>query len=248
MPTRRPRTLVARLVAAVVLVLLAGCRGGDADEAPPTTVSLADLEVAVSAVAEEQREADAAVADHLAAVRDVDQVLRQVVDEVTVDVGLAAVAEAASALDQLDPELTREQLRELAARVDRARRQLAEVRPTAAPEVRDYLDAEDEVLLAVRDHAEAGDAIAQLVERHRPGYLAALGTLDAVAERREDLRDPAEAAAAVEVALAPHVRPIELAQGQLEPFRRERDATGRAVNEAAADATAAFERLPPSGP
>jgi hypothetical protein len=107
-----------------------------------------------------------------------------------------------------------------------------------------YLDAQDGMLRAVREHAAAGDAMLQLVERHRPTYLAAIETILEVADGEEFAGDDAETAEAIQAELADLLESLDLAEQELETFRQQRRDSGQRVNEAAADAATIFDQRP----
>lgn len=107
-----------------------------------------------------------------------------------------------------------------------------------------YLDAQDEVLVAVRDYARVADRLAQLVVRHWPTYEEIDAIVVDVAQRRGNYRDTGEAMDALAVELDPLMGDLATAQRQLADYRDRREEAGRAVNEATADAVTVYEQRP----
>lgn len=239
-----------------VLLLLAGlavgCEASPAteptDDASRTAV-LQALRGRMADVAEAQADADAALNAVLETVRRLDEAVADLEREATFDQRLSDHADlheevAATAVgDDL-----REDWFAVAEVVDAARADLAEARARLQdPWEVDYLDAQDEVLVAVRDYARVADRVAQLVVRHWPTYEQVEARIAEVAEQRGDYRDAAEARDALLVELDPLLGDLATAQEQLAEYRDRRQEAGRAVNEATADAVTVHEQRPTAG-
>jgi hypothetical protein len=240
-----------RLSSALLLVVLAaGCTlVGGGDQAAPASAS---IDEGLATVAEERRAADAEVDEALAVTGDADDALSRVRRPAFVAEGIEEVRQVVARLEELDPSSGRAQLRTLATSVDDVRTTLAAARERADDEPWEatYLHAQDQMLQAVREHAAAGDAVLQLIERHRPAYLDAL---DRAAEVLAEELDPGDAddevdratvAGRVEEGLAGMLEPLELAREELETFQRRRQETRQRVNETTADAATVFDQRP----
>jgi hypothetical protein len=245
----RPVTL---LLTALVVVLSACAT--TVPDAPPTASEtdhgalVDDLRDAVAAVAAAQAAADTRLLAALAAVRAVDEGLAPLRAVDTIDDGVAAWPDAEAAFRRADVTDLRAGYLATAAAVDRARETLATTRIqlTSDWEVT-YLDAEDEVLAAVRSYAESADRLAQLLERHWPAYVRVADQVSSFVERRWFFRSPQEALDALTVELDTLLIDLAAAQGELAQFRREREAAALAVNEATAEAVAVWNRRPTPG-
>jgi hypothetical protein len=214
----------------------------NSSEGAPTTSELGET---MREVAERRQEADDEVTRALAVLRRADDALAHARRAPLVDQGLEEGREAGEELAELAPDEVRTQLRDLARRIDEARGLVARLRESTGDEAtwrHRYLGSQDALLQALREHAAANDALLQLVQRHRESYETALAALEEVAEAREELEDEAAAAAAVDEALGAVDGPLRLGREELGEYRDRRRATGRRVNEAAADAATVLEQ------
>ncbi len=235
-----------RVVLVVVsLLLVAGCVASAEPGEPAYGVDAGEVEDRLREVARLRSEVDAEVEASLAVMGEVGGVLTTVRSPSRAPSGFAAVGQVRDDLDDLDPDGLREDLRELAAAVDDARADLALVAEGSDGWEEEYLGAQDRVLVAVREHAAAVDALVQLIDRHRTTYATVLEKLaeveDDPGEDPEGDRDLAEEA---EEALSGRLEPVSLAQEELTTYAERREATAGAVNEATADAAMVFDRRP----
>jgi hypothetical protein len=236
---RRPTTvLVAALLAAACST---GSPGGDAPTVDDRDATLARVTAAVADVADAQAAADPGIATALAAVRELDVAVSRLRDPETVDdaVGRWPRVDAAVAGVELAP--LRPALRDTAFAVDRARVALGRASEDAVdPRESDYLQAQDETLVAMRDYAAAADALVQVLQRHWPTYEQIAGVTGTFVEDRWLFRDAEEAVAAYEVAVSPHRAELTLAQEEIARFRDARDEAADAVNDASRRAAEQF--------
>jgi len=239
---------------AAIAIGLAACTT-PAQVEPLPTPSVDPFEVRVRGL---QRDVAAVVALQVAAmplldpaltsIRAVDAVLPRLLDDATLDDALSRLSEVVDAVAGIDLDPARPATREVAAAVDAARLSLAttlEVITHGGD--RAYLDAEDAVLVAVRAHAEATDALAQVLELHLPTYVSALDLLTDFASRRSRFRSASEAADALAVELEQVLGQIALAQQDVGQYVAARADSVRAVNTAQDAATAAWESRAPGG-
>lgn len=240
------RALPAALVA---VLLLAGCSATPLPE--PTQVDdreavLSALRDEVAAVGAGRGEADAAVNEVLEVVRAVNEAVAGLGNATTFDATLAAYEDDVHArVAAVEVDGLRDGYFAVAEDVDEARQTLASARQRLDdPWEATYLDAQDAVLLAVRDYAEVADRLAQLVVQHWPAYTDADGRIVDFAARRGNYRDTQEAFDALAVELDTVVDQLAVAEAQIAEYRGRRTAAGRAVNEASADAVDVYERRP----
>lgn len=208
--------------------------------------ALAELDVALAGVSEGQDVADRAVNDVLEVVRAVDETVAQLAAPAGFDEAVAAHAEdvhprvTATTVDEL-----RQGYLDVAATVDDARQTLASARAVLDdPWEQEYLDAQDAVLLAVREYARTADRLAQLLVQHWPTYADVDATITDFAGRRGNYRDTQEAVDALAVEIDTALDELAVAQAQIAEHRARRTTAGRAVNDATADAVTVFERRP----
>lgn len=246
---RAVRTLLLPLVAALVLT---GCSASPAPT--PTAVDdelavLDDLGAEVAAVAEGQATADRQVNAVLDAVRAVDEAVVELERPASFDDALAAYPDRVHPeVEAVDATGLREGYLEVADAVDAARQALASARDVLDDEweVR-YLDAQDRVLLAVRDHAWTADRLAQLLEQHWPTYVEVDARVTDFAARRGNYRDTQEATDALAVELDTVLDDLAVAEAQISEYRTRRTAAAQAVNDATADAVSVYEQRPTAG-
>ena len=233
--------------------LVAGCSPSPTSPAPsedPThTAVLRSLRGRLASVADAQAAADEDLNAVLERIRRLDEAIVELERESGFDDRLQAYdplhedVEATSVGAEL-----REGWFEVAEVVDEARGALARARQVLDGEWEgEYLDAQDEVLVAVREYARVADRLAQLVIRHWPTYEQIDQTIADVAQRRGNYRDAAEARDALAVELDPLLADLATAQEQLAEYRDRRQQAGQRVNEATADAVSVYQQRPRAG-
>lgn len=264
------RTLAAMSVLLVLLLSLAtvGCTLTTGDDAAAPTEP-AEVDERVREVDRQRAAADETVDEAHAATLDAQEALERTRRAALVGRAVEEADAVHRELDELDPEGIRTRLRELATTVDEARSEVATARAATGDGEgweRRYLDAQDEMLEEVRRHAASGDALVQLVDRHRPTYVSALEVVDEVAAERAAQddeaeladdepgeaddpgtmgeRDDADTAQAMQEELAGLLEPLEVAEEELDSFAQRRREAGQRVNEAAADAATVFDQRP----
>lgn len=140
------------------------------------------------------------------------------------------------------PDGLREPLVDLAVKVDSARSTLSQARHVLEePSEQRYLDAEDQVLVAVRAYAETTDALVQVVQRHWPTYTGLHEASAAYVAANEFYRSATEAVQAYEVRVARLVGSWEVAREEIARYRDEHVEAAREVNQAAQEAEAAWD-------
>lgn len=221
-------------------LLTAGCLavGGDAAADEPRADA---IESGLREVAERREAADGEVDAALATIRTADELIARSRRAVLVDESIERTPAVRDDLEALDPEAVREQWYELARVIDTTRVEVARAEEEGDG-ARALREAQDALLRAVREHAAAGDALLQLIDRHRTTYVSALDRIEAVGEERARYRDERELAAAVDLELGGVLDALDLARDELTEFRDRRRATGRAVNEASADLSTVLEQ------
>lgn len=246
-----PCPAVRLLLAMLPLLLLVSCSSSPSPAATSTDggareAVLADLRAEVAAVAQQQTAADAEVNDVLGAVRQVDEAVAALADVTRFDDTLSGYVEGPhAAVAATDAAGLRDGYLAVAEDVDAARQTLADARQRLDdPWEVTYLDAQDEVLLAVRAYARTADRLAQLLEEHWPTYEEVDERVTAFAATRANYRDTAEAAAALAVELDTVLDDLAVAEAQIAEYRGKRTEAGEAVNEASADAVAVYEQRP----
>lgn len=251
--TGMPAPALARLLAfLVVAASLVGCsaipRPASTEVAEDRAAVLAELQAEVEAVAAGQAAADDAVDDVLDVVRAVDEAVARLERVDTFDATLddyAAVHErvAAVSVDGL-----REPWFEVAGSIDAARATLASLRGRLDdPWEASYLDAQDALLVAVRDYAEAADRLSQLLIRHWPTYTEVDARIVDFASRRGNYRGAEEARDGLAVELDTVMEDLVVAETQIADYQSRRTEAGRAVNAASADAATVYENRPTDG-
>lgn len=207
---------------------------------------LSALQAEVAEVSQLQAEADTAVNGVLEVVRQVDEAVDGVDAPTTFDTTLDGYDQVHSAVTSTNAEGLRDGYLAVAEAVDGARGTLAAAREELDPDPWEveYLDAQDEVLVLVREYAEAADRLAQLLERHWPTYVQVDEVLSDFATRRGDHRDTQEAVDALAVELDPLLGDLAVAQAQIAEYGQQRAARGQAVNDATADLRSIYERRP----
>lgn len=243
-PCRAVRALLPAVVAVLTLV---GCSATPspsptADAADRVEV-LADLRAEVAAVAEDQAAADASVNDVLEVVRAVEESVAALRGPAGFDAALEEHAPVHQQVEATRASGLRDGYLRVAEDVDEARQVLASARARLDdPWEQEYLDAQDAVLLTVREYARTADQLAQLLEQHWQTYTDVDAEVVAFAARRGNYRDEQEAANAFAVELDDVLGDLAVAEAQIAEYRTRRTAAGRAVNEASADALSVWER------
>lgn len=245
-----------RVAPPLVLLALVACGPAEPGPAPASPLAapdraaqLAEVTDAVADVAAAQASADPLLASALSGVRELDMLVARLRDPATVDTAKDDWPRVRSAVEAVDLAPVRPAIREIAFTVDRARAALS-VAERDAPtdwEAR-YLGAEDRTLLAVRSYAEEADALAQVLERHWPTYLAIADLTGPFVERRWVYRSSEEAAAAYEVEVSRHLADLARAQDEIDEFRERRDEAARTVNRAVAATREVFRDRPADDP
>lgn len=233
----------------VALLLLVGCATAPA---PPSTPSdgrdgvLAALRAEVGEVSQRQAEADTAVNDVLGVVRQLDEAVDGLDAATTFDTTLDGYAQVHQAVTSTDVDGLRDGYLDVAEAVDSARAALAAARREldGDPWQVEYLDAQDEVLVLVRDYAQTADRLAQLLERHWPTYVEVDAVVADFATRRDNHRDTQEAVDALAVELDPLLGDLAVARSQIAEYGQQRAARGQAVNDATTDLRSIYERRP----
>lgn len=240
----------------LLLVVLLACGPGTAAVAPPSpspgparAEQLAEVTAAVADVAAAQGAADPLLVSALTGVREMDVLVSRLRDPATVDAAKDEWERVRSAVEAVDLSPLRPAIREIAFAVDRARAELAVAGRDAPTDWEaEYLAAEDRTLLAVRTYAQEADALAQVLERYWPTYVAIADLTGGFVERRWVYRSSEEAAAAYEVAISRHLADLARAQERVAEFRERRDDAARAVNQAVAATREVFRRRPTEEP
>jgi hypothetical protein len=229
---------------ALVAALTGACGGGPGPAATPTpdvdesAEQLQRLRTSVERVAESQATADATLFGVLDLVRAIDSTIPGMLEADTIDDTIAAWKSSGALLQvpEQAPDLRAGYLA-VAGEVDDARTALvAARRQLQDPWERRYLDAEDEVLTAVRDYAEAGDRLAQILRRHWDTYVWFHGEMESFVERRWQFRSKQEAADAFFVETDTRLDLLATAQRQISDVRDDREDAATTVNTASADA------------
>lgn len=233
--------------------LVAGCSASPTPSAPSDdparTAALRSLRGQLAGVAEAQATADEQLNAVLEPIRRLDEAVVELGEEAGFDDQLDSYDELHQEVEATSVgEDLREGWFEVAELVDEARGALAEARQTLDGEWEgEYLEAQDEVLVAVREYAQVADRVAQLVIRHWPTYEQVDQTIAGIAETRGNYRDTAEARDALAVELDPLLADLATAQEQLSEYRERRQQAGQRVNEATADAVTVYEQRPGAG-
>ncbi len=233
-----------RLLPLLVLAAVsAACASAPAEPSPsvdPETVQ--ELHRRMADVAEAQRTADRGLASAVEAVRQLDGIVSGLRDPGRVDDAKDSWPRVSAAWGAASSEQLREGLVDLASAVDEARVVLDRVRDEAhsEPWLRDYLDAEDEVLVRTRSYAETADRLARALVRHWPTYTDLHDRTARFVEQRWFYRTSQEAADAYELAVQPLLGELASGQEAIAEAREERDAAAREVNESVAAATDAW--------
>lgn len=208
-------------VAALVIAMLAVACDPTAVEQPTTVVDDRDVQIAelrteFNDLAALQGVADADLTDTLEAARALDRSVARFLDPATLyQQGddweqVQDVVDAARFTDLRQPYI------DVALAADRARMTLSRAEERVDNEVdRAYLEAQDDVLVAIRSYAEQADRIAQLLERHGDVYLRFVTQNASFTERRFFFRTAEEAADAYATEVDSFLGDLATAQSQV---------------------------------
>ena len=251
-PAGVPCRAVRLLLSLLLVPLLVSCSTSPTPQVAPTASGadreavLGDLRAEVAAVAEQQADADAEVNAVLRSVRKVDEAVTALEDVVTFDEVLGTYeADVHADVAATEANGLREGYLAVAEDVDGARQTLADARSSLDdPWEMEYLDAQDEVLLAVRAYAQTADRLAQLLEQHWPTYVDVDARVVDFAARRGNYRDTPEAAKALAVELDTVLDDLAIAEAQIAEYRSRRTTAGQEVNDASDAAIAVYQRRP----
>ncbi|MBW3662113.1 MAG: hypothetical protein KY469_03350 [Actinobacteria bacterium] len=214
-----------------------------------TSIRVAALHDEMAEVAEHQQVADLALADALSAVRRLEEVVAQLRDPERVDDAQDTSEGVDAAFTGVDPARLRQPFIDLALAVDDARATLRSTREVLDEDwQRGYLDAEDQVLTAVRAYAETADKLVQVVVRHWPTFESAHAVAARFVEQRWFYRSAQEAADAFEVQIGDLLPRLNSAQREIAKFVAQRQDAARAVNEASETASRHWRRRPGGDP
>lgn len=244
------RLLAGALVA--LLSLSVGCSSADRPSATvveDSAVRLARLRDAVADVASAQSAADDMLSRLVTSLRDLDTTVAGMRAEDTIDDAIDSWAQVA--LDWPDEAAppVRAAMVDVATAVDDARMLLISVRSQRTdPWDRMYLDAEDEVLTALRAYAAAADRLAQAIEQHWEHLVVVHDLVSSFVERRWFFRTSAEATQAFEVEVDDLVGGLEAAARDINAITQEREQAATAVNQATASARDLWVQRPEPTP
>ena len=237
-----------RFLLAAAVLLVPACGNADQSVAPEVdrrAAEFARLNNAVADVAEQQAQADPALAEHLEILRRLDGLIEELRDPEQVDAAKERFAPLATRFEELDADHLKQQYRQLAFEVDEARGALNRARQDVTDEWEaEYLDAQNDVLAALRGYAQAADALAQVLGTYRELYAAIAEETRIFVEQRWFYRTSQEAADAYELAIEDQLSGLSEARKVIADFTAERDEAAVAVNQATADAAAVWARRP----
>lgn len=237
------------LLVLLCVALLGACTPSGAAEVDDERLKIARLRDDITQVGEHRRTADDLLARTVAAVREMDAIVSGLRQPDTVDSARDTWERVDTAFQRADPAALRPALVELAFAVDRARETLHRAREDLTTEWQvSYLDAEDAVLVAIRDYAEASDAFGLAVVGHFDTYTDLHQRTAVFVEQRWFYRTPEEAADAYELAVQSVLASLATAQAQIADARDVRDAAAEAVNDAVAAADQVWESRPTESP
>ncbi|MFP5309368.1 MAG: hypothetical protein ACLGIR_07280 [Actinomycetes bacterium] len=242
------RPVLPSALALALALVAAGC-GGQPDLPTDDGRTVARVNAAVAASAEQHRAVVRPVREALDAVAALDAAVVAMGDAGTVHEAQDAFSEEATSLDAAALPGLREQLAELAVTIDESRAVLASARDEVDPGwARRWLEAEDAVLEAVREDARTADAVVQILQRHAEVLdRVRQHVADAVTER-SFYRDDEEAAAAFVVRLDPVRRQYDTATAELTTVVEAREEATAALAAAVAAADAVWQARPDDQP
>ena len=237
------------LLVLTCLAVLAACVPSGATEVEDERLQINLLRERIADVGERRATADELLAATVASVREVDAIVSGLRQADSVDAARGTWEGVDRAFKRAKPGELRPALVELALAVDRARGTLHRARPELTSEwQKRYLDAEDAVLVAIREYAEASDEFGQTVVRHYDTYRDLHERTAIFVEQRWYYRTSEEAADAYELAVQPVLADLATAQADIAEARRPRDDAARAVNEAVEAADEVWRSRPTEAP
>lgn len=241
--------MIRRLLAGLSVALLVAAVGCSSE--PPSNVvedsavRMARLRDAVAEVADVQSNADDLLSQLVTSARDLEATVVKMRDPATIDQGIEEWGPIASSWPEEGSPPVRAALRDVATAVDEARIVLVRVRSQRINDwERSYLDAEDEVLGAVRDYAESADRLSQAIEHHWEHLVVVHDLVASFAERRWFFRSSSEATQAFEVEVDDLVAQLDEAARDINVITREREAAAVVVNDATAVARDLWTQRP----
>jgi hypothetical protein len=250
---------MSRLLASLLVLGLASCTANGvtsaepAPQATPASVTLDDLRAEIAEVASLQRDADRRIGAVLVAVRDLDAIIGRFRDPETVDDARAAWSDVDARAAAVVVDGLRDPFFELAHAVDRARQTLAGMRAVLVDDggddpsgawALDYIEAEDAVLVAVREYAEDADRLARALITHWATYEEISEETSVFVEQRWYYRTSQEAADAYELTIQSKLPLLQVAQGDIADAIVTREDAAEAVSEAVAEARSAWVARP----
>ncbi len=252
MPAESARLTLGLLV--VLLVALPACDVGTSGPSVDTQVDALGVQISrfrgqKADIAESQQQADTRLKAVLDAVRVLDEFVVGMRDTETIDDVKDGWDEVDAVFGLAETEDLRQPLFSLARKVDSARTTLTRAQEAVEEDwERGYLDAEDEVLVAVRAYAASADALAQVLLNHWSTYAAVHAANVQFFETRWVYRSDDEATAAYEVRVGRLLDDLATAQAEIATFRGERQAAAVAVNAASDRAAVAWANRPSDAP
>lgn len=214
-----------------------------------TMAAYAQLNDAVAVIAEEQAALAPPMAELLSSLRATDRAVANLRDPQRIDGAVDAWPPVEGELDDAPLQEVRTAARGLAAEVDETRIELAQTRSSLDDEwERSYLDAQDEVLRAVRTYARTSDELAQVLAMHLPTYRTAIEESGAFVGTRDRYRSAEEASDAYEVEIGALLDELSTARQQIARFVEQRDDAAVEMNAQTAAAADVWARRPEDVP
>ncbi len=218
-------------------------------EPDPRAEQIDALRDALSDVARAQSTADDALAGVLDAIRGIDEAVVAVSSAATIDDALEAYPALHSRVATVSADGLREGWFDVAVAAEDAHVVVQRAEDLLDdPWEHSYVEAQDDVLTALRAYAESADRLSQIVQQHWSTYLLVDEQLSSFAERRWFFRSTQEATDALAVEADTLFADLRIAQGQLNLVRAERVGAAAAVNIATADAVQVWESRPTDQP
>lgn len=187
----------------------------------------------IDEVAEAQESADNALSDAVSAARAVDDAVGGLREADGVDQTVERWPRVDGAFRSAAVEGLRENLFDVARAVDAARTAVARVRERVEGgwQAR-YVEAQDELLVAVRRYAETTDELAKTLITYWPVYETVHDDIGEFVDRRSRYRSPQEAANAYELVVDEHLNELAAAQQTIGRALDDRREAAEAVNRA----------------
>jgi len=245
--------MIQRFLLGVLVALLAtaaGCSNGPSSNVvEDSAVRMARLRDSVAIVAEAQLTADDLLSRLVTSVRSLEATVVKMRDPAAIDQGIEDWEAIAADWPEEGSPPVRAALRDVATAVDDARLVLVRVRNQRTSEwERLYLDAEDEVLAAVRAYAEAADRLSQAIEHHWDDLVVVHDLVVSFVERRWFFRSSNEATQAFEVEVDDLLDQLDTAARDVNLITREREMAAVTVNVATAGAQELWAERPLPAP